>query len=145
MGGSDREGSGGAAAPSGTRLLGRVQPGRVVTPSYDDTGPPLEIGPSFPLSSALLAELADFVGGYRLTDRRTLESIEDWPKRIRQLRAYPADTLSRWPLADPWTRTISPSQSLTVPEYIRMMLEHGGARMIDTEFAGHPLVRGVGK
>ena len=139
---------------------------QVVTASSDGTARVWEVLAGFPLASARLAELAEVVGGYRLVGTHdpledggarsasgrtwsgltgTLERFEDRAEHTRDLRANPGDALTKWLLADPWTRAISPSSSVPITEYIRGILGQGGPKSIDPEFANHPLLGSSGR
>ena len=52
-----------------------------------------------------------------------------------------AESFIRWFLSDPWTRTVSPLSSLTVPDYIQQQIAAGRRDEVALEFPGHPLLR----
>ena len=104
----------------------------------------------------LLASLGEAVAGYRLDDHEALVPVGDAGARLDKIRrgvaAAPtgrtsAASLCRWFLADRYSRTISPSSTVTVDEYIGHRLADGTEetlRELGREFPGHPLVRRAG-
>jgi WD40 repeat protein len=82
-----------------------------------------------------LGELAEAVGGFRLSDAGGAEPVQDAQIRMSALRAQLAQTpedgsyqtWGKWFLADRSTRTISPAATMTVREYVQRRVDEGGA------------------
>jgi len=104
---------------------------RVVTASWDwnENRGAVRLWDVYPAAtgdSELLAELAEAVAGGRLSDLGAFEQLDDQVGRLDGLRNKTAnaplgeptvESFIRWFLSDPWSRTVSPLSSLTVPEY----------------------------
>jgi WD40 repeat protein len=102
---------------------------RVVTGSADKTARVWEMSFGSAPVPPWLPELAESVGGRRLTGASVLEFVaaEEFLKLTDQLRTAPATNYyarwAKWFLADRTTRTISPLSSITVPDYIQRRIE----------------------
>ena len=84
---------------------------------------------------------------------RRLVPLPAWTARVEELRKRVADaprgeptvhSYLRWLLDDPWTRTISPYSSVTVPEFIRAQTKLGipeARAEVERAFVGHPALR----
>jgi WD40 repeat protein/serine/threonine protein kinase len=87
-----------------------------------------------------LGELVEAVSGQKVGPKGALEETKlnrtETLKQIRKrLIREPDDDpwvqWGRWFLADPATRTISPSSKVTVPEYVKIQLQEGTAESLD--------------
>ncbi len=81
-----------------------------------------------------LPDLVEAISGQKVSPQGTMEATKlDCAEILEQLRQRlrrgpvqdPWVQWGRWFLADPATRTISPSSKLTVPEYVRLQIEAG--------------------
>jgi hypothetical protein len=99
--------------------------------------------------SPALADLAEALGGFRISDGGPLEPLTNRKGRFEALRkqasgAEPgtpgAAAFIRWVLDDPWKRSTSPLSKMTVDQYIERMLALGEAGRAEAErvFLGHP-------
>ena len=97
---------------------------------------------------AWLMRLAEAVGGQRLDTNDVLEPQGPELPRLREdLRNLGGnDELSRfarWYVADPYTRTISPRSSITVPEFVAQRLQENDSMSLDEAYRidpGNPIV-----
>ncbi|MDD5322792.1 MAG: WD40 repeat domain-containing protein [Methylococcales bacterium] len=127
-------------SPDGTRVL---------TTSGDKSA---RLWDAFPVSSGnieLLAVLAESIAGNKLSELGAIENLEE-QRELLNLRQQTtnaplgdptAESFIRWFLSDPWTRTVSPLSSLTVPDYIQQQIAAGRREQMEQEFPGHPLLR----
>jgi hypothetical protein len=101
----------------------------VVTASADGTARIWELSLAPAPASGWLAELAEAVAGQRLNERRLSEPVAAGQLlRLQQEleRRDASDPYVRWAhwfLRDPQVRTISPSASVTVPDYAKRRME----------------------
>jgi WD40 repeat protein len=95
-----------------------------------------------------LMTLAEAVGGRRLNGNGVLEPFHSDSNQLREkLRNLSGnDDLSRfgrWFVANPYTRTISPLSSVTVPEFVSQRLQENSAQSVDEAYRidpGNPLI-----
>jgi WD40 repeat protein len=126
---------------------------RIVTASLDNTARVWD-SMAFP-HGAQFADLAEAIAGVRVSEHGALLplSVREQVDRIANLRTAVATAseneptfarFARWLLADPWCRTLSPSSSVFVPNYIRDAIARGGLREEEARraFPGHPVLRG---
>ena len=101
-----------------------------------------------------LADLAEVVGGYRITDLGTTDWADDIPARYRKLQeiASPAQfgdlsapALIKWYFALPGDRTISPGLTLPLCNYIGELMKAGRGAEIESAFPAHALFCGASK
>jgi WD40 repeat protein len=122
---------------------------RVVTASADGTARVRDAQVGMAEDSPKLADLAEVLGGLRLSAIGVLEPLVDRNERLAALRQQAngaeqgtpgAAAFMRWVLDDPWKRTTSPLSKMTVDEYIERMLGLGDAGRAEAErlFLGHP-------
>jgi hypothetical protein len=125
---------------------------RVVTASMDHTARiwDVDIRPPAPDDVELLAEAGEVLSGYTVNESRSLVPLPDWPHRIEDLRRRVADaprgeptvrSYLRWVLDNPWTRTISPYRTVTVPDFIRAQTKiciPAARKEVERVYVGHP-------
>ena len=125
---------------------------RVVTASGDGTARVWDTQVGTPADSVPLADLAEALGGLRLTETDSFEPIENVNDRLATLRQRAARTelgqpgaasFMRWFFEEPWTRPLSPLLKMTVVEYIDRMVAMGDRGRAEAEraFLGHPSLR----
>lgn len=123
---------------------------RIVAASEDHTARIWDVFPVLTDENNILPKLAEAVTGYRLTELSAIEPLENQLELLNQLRQQTentplgkptAESFSRWFLSNPWTRTISPLSSQTVPEFIQQQIEAGRRSQMEKEFPGHPLLK----
>jgi WD40 repeat protein len=128
-------------SPSGTQ---------VVTTSDEGTVRLWDVSPVSSDNEQLLAALAEAVAGNKLSELGAIETLENQIELLNNLRQQTAkaplgeptaESFIHWSLTDPWTRTVSPLSSLTVPEYIQQQIAAGRRDEVSQEFPGHPLLR----
>ena len=120
----------------------------IVTASNDKTARIWDAGIVTRETPDWLIALAEAVGGKRLNPSGVVESFDpDLPilrKALRNLTG--GDDLSRfgqWLAADPYTRTISPVSSITVPEFVAQRLAENTSESVDEAYRldpGNPLI-----
>ena len=80
----------------------------------------------------LVADMAEAVSGYEVTEQGTLVRLDDQMKKLNDLRERvkeapkgkpTAASFTRWFFSEPWERTISPTSSSTVDQYIASRLD----------------------
>jgi hypothetical protein len=125
---------------------------RVVTASEDRTARVWDVLFGSPEAASLLAEIAEAVGGYEVTDLGTPALLQARNQKLLKVRESAkrgqhgdgtAAALMHWFFRDPWKRTISPLSEITVPEYIQQLLDQGtddARREAERAFPGHPLL-----
>ena len=122
----------------------------MVTASADNTARLWDVSPVVSDDRHLLAALAEAIAGNKLSELGAIEPLEDQIERLNNLRRQTAnaplgeptaESFIRWFLSDPWTRTVSPLSSLTVPDYIQQQIAAGRREQMEQEFPGHPLLR----
>ncbi len=113
---------------------------RIVTASSDGTARVWDISPSPENHPAWLPELAEAISGQVLNKQGVLEPTRlnpaDIINRLRQELNRESDNddwvvWGRWFLADPFTRTISPFSTRTVPDYIEDRIKENSAESLD--------------
>jgi len=123
---------------------------RVVADAVDKTTWLWDISSVSSDNGQLLPALAEAVAGNQLNELGAIERLEDQVERLNHLRQQTAnaplgeptaESFIRWFLSDPWTRTVSPLSSLTVPDYIQQQIAAGRREQMEQEFPGHPLLR----
>ena len=76
--------------------------------------------------------MAEAVSGYEVTEQGTLVRLDDQMKKLNDLRERvkeapkgkpTAASFTRWFFSEPWERTISPTSSSTVDQYIASRLD----------------------
>ncbi len=98
-----------------------------------------------------LAGLAEFLGGYEITEENRPVPVTDPVPRRKDLRralGSPsieslAGNMTLWFLTEPAHRTVSPFSDLSIDEFLRSLLEEGTASAWDEAakaFPGHPLL-----
>jgi len=131
-------------SPDGTRLI---------TASVDGTARLWHLPVTTTKDAALIADIAEAVSGYQVSETGGLIPVEDAAVRLQALRggvtvlaqSRTADLL-RWLFEDPWQRRISPISPLTVNDYVSGRL--GACTPVATRevvwyFPGHPRLRSV--
>jgi hypothetical protein len=125
---------------------------RIVTASWDKTARVWDAPVYSPKEAAQLADLTETVGGLTISDLGAAVPLPDENGRLSRLRAASAtapeglntvSSFARWLFSDPWTRTISPLSSVTVPQYICDAIRRGAVEEAQRAFPGHPLLRGA--
>jgi WD40 repeat protein len=124
---------------------------RVVTASEDKTARVWDVPIGLPSEATLLAEAAEALSGYAVTDARSLVRLPDAPGRLASLAKRVAGAPSgqptaisvlHWGFEDPWARTISPLSGTTVESYIIERLKRCSSeaqREAEFQFLGHEL------
>jgi WD40 repeat protein len=101
--------------------------------------------------AGLIADVAEAVSGYRVSETGSLSPIEDAAAHLQALRAGAAirgpgraANLLRWVFEDPWQRRISPFSPITADDYVSRLLSACvpvATREVAWHFPGHPLLR----
>jgi hypothetical protein len=118
----------------------------VVTASDDDTARVWEALIGSGTDTSLLAEAAEVISGYEVSESGAPQAIERAPERLSRLheiadRAAPGEptvaSFLKWFFSPPGERTISPGFTTPTCEYIRDLIKAGRAAEADDEFPGH--------
>ena len=124
---------------------------RIVTASLDKTARVWDALAFGAEDATFLADLAETIGGFTVTDFGAVAALPDRGDRLAQIRRAAAAapegqptalSFARWRLSDPWTRTISPLSSVTVPQYICDAIVQDAVDEARRAFPGHSLLRG---
>jgi hypothetical protein len=135
-----------AWSPDGTRLL---------TGSADSTARVWDAPIIMPSEAARAADVAELIGGLRVSDDDAVVSVDELPTRLarreelkrdvmsRSAEAGSFDSLLQWFFRDPRERTISPLSTMSVDEYVARMLARGeeGRAEVARTYPGHPRLR----
>jgi hypothetical protein len=113
---------------------------RIVTWGNESTARVWDVGPANRITQDWLPLLIESVCGQVLDEQGILQDTKlDRIATLKEIQArlanLPSDDewtiWSRWFLADPATRTISPFCSITVPEYIESRIQEHTAESLD--------------
>lgn len=124
---------------------------RIVTASADHTVRLWTVLLGSSSEIPLLAEFAEAVCGYKVDATGRIVHIDDQVEKLMKLRGDSAAARKengslmsyiRWFLADRNTRAISPGSRVTIPHYIKHLIDQGKLDVARREFPGHPLLAG---
>ena len=118
----------------------------VVTASADRTARVWEALVGSREDSPLLAELAEVISGYEVTESGTLQPTDNALARLHRLHEIAdraaageptAASFLKWFFSPPGERTISPGFKVPVCDYIRGLVEAGRTAEAENEFPGY--------
>lgn len=96
--------------------------------------------------SSLLAEAAEVISGYEVSESGSLQPTQNEAARLARLReiadrAAPGEPTAasslKWFFSPPGERTISPGFTVPVCDYIRDLIQAGRSAEAENEFPGH--------
>ncbi len=117
----------------------------VVTASSDKTARVWEAFIGSGEDSSLLAEVAEVISGYEVTESGTLQPTESTPARLRRLHEIAdraalgeptAASFLKWLFSPPGERTISPGLTTPVCEFVQNLIKTGRSAEAEDEFPG---------